>query len=318
MKTNTSISLFSKKNKKAFTLVELIIVITILAILATIGFLSFQDYTKDARDGNRVSTLKNIEKWLKLYELKIWMYPDPEKAVQILSGTTILINQWIIWKNISQSIKLNKEVIDPKDATNYLYAITGNKKKYQLWTYLEEDNFFTTILQTYASEIDYTKRYFYTLWDLVWIVMNEATNTPISIDDYPSGELDITDEDNKLKVYFSNDTLSGSVTGSGSDLTQIIQTNQNTTPTQSTTKSCSGTPHNETKTFWDTLSVLPGNSCPAWVLFTCHNGDWIHETLDKNDYPYASCIVWENMCTLTDGFWWIVLSDTTPSCYLVD
>jgi len=30
------------KNKKAFTLVELIIVITILAILATIAFMSFQ------------------------------------------------------------------------------------------------------------------------------------------------------------------------------------------------------------------------------------------------------------------------------------
>jgi prepilin-type N-terminal cleavage/methylation domain-containing protein len=47
--------------KAGFTLVELIIVITILAILATIAFISFQNFTKDARDGNRITTLKNIE-----------------------------------------------------------------------------------------------------------------------------------------------------------------------------------------------------------------------------------------------------------------
>lgn len=67
------------KNKKyAFTLVELIIVITILAILATISFISFKNYSKSSRDTNRVSTLKNMEKWLDIFALKIWKYPNPE------------------------------------------------------------------------------------------------------------------------------------------------------------------------------------------------------------------------------------------------
>ena len=62
MKTK-NILLVSKPNgKKAFTLVELIIVITILAILATISFISFKNYAGNARDGNKLTTLSNIEK----------------------------------------------------------------------------------------------------------------------------------------------------------------------------------------------------------------------------------------------------------------
>lgn len=74
--------LFSQKkilNKNlGFTLVELIIVITILAILATVAFMSFKNYSWNARDGNRISTLKNIETGLELYFVKTWKYPMPE------------------------------------------------------------------------------------------------------------------------------------------------------------------------------------------------------------------------------------------------
>jgi prepilin-type N-terminal cleavage/methylation domain-containing protein len=48
------------KSKKAFTLVELIVVITILVILFTIALVSFKNYTKDARDGNRVASISDI------------------------------------------------------------------------------------------------------------------------------------------------------------------------------------------------------------------------------------------------------------------
>ncbi len=321
-KIQNSRSVLKINELRAFTLVELIIVMTIVAILAIIAFVSFQNYTKGVRDGNRIATLKNIEKWLTLYQLKSWKYPQPENKVQILSGSMVLIQQWIIWKNIPQLIQLNKEVQDPKDSTNYIYSITGDQKKYQLWTYLEENTFMTYFLQTYASNMDYTKRYLYTLWDLVGILVDQETNTAISIENYPSGNLDITDEENKNEIftlYFSNNSNSWSISASWSVLTEIIQINQNTTPTEiNTTQSCWATLHNQKKIFWNTLSVLPGNTCPAWVEFTCSNGDWVHETLGKNDYPYASCIVWENMCTLTDDSWWIVLSDTTPSCYLLD
>ncbi|MGE4444044.1 MAG: type II secretion system protein [Candidatus Altimarinota bacterium] len=60
---------FSYKTN-GFTLVELIIVITILAILATIAFISFQGYSGNARDGNKLTTLSNIETGLNLYQVK--------------------------------------------------------------------------------------------------------------------------------------------------------------------------------------------------------------------------------------------------------
>ncbi|MDD3145348.1 MAG: type II secretion system protein [Candidatus Gracilibacteria bacterium] len=51
-----------KKQKNAFTLVELIVVITILAILGTIAFINLQGYSMGARDSKRVSDISNIQK----------------------------------------------------------------------------------------------------------------------------------------------------------------------------------------------------------------------------------------------------------------
>jgi prepilin-type N-terminal cleavage/methylation domain-containing protein len=49
------------KNKKAFTLVELIVVVTILIILSTISFYSVKTYVKKSRDAVRINDLAKIE-----------------------------------------------------------------------------------------------------------------------------------------------------------------------------------------------------------------------------------------------------------------
>lgn len=69
---------YNIKNKKAFTIVELVITITILVILATIGFLSFWDYTKDARDSVRYNDLKNIKSAMDFKLTKGWTLPTPD------------------------------------------------------------------------------------------------------------------------------------------------------------------------------------------------------------------------------------------------
>jgi prepilin-type N-terminal cleavage/methylation domain-containing protein len=74
-----------KKQFKAFTLIELIIIITILSILSVLAFISFQNYTQHSRDGNRVATLKQIEKGLTLYNVKTSDYPEPDEYLEILS-----------------------------------------------------------------------------------------------------------------------------------------------------------------------------------------------------------------------------------------
>ncbi len=250
------------KQKYAFTLVELIIVITILAILATIAFVSFGNYNKNSRDWNRISTLKNIESGLILYTIKSSIYPDPEKYVKILSWNILLLKQWIVWDEISQKIKLNKEALDPKDKTSYIYTITWDWKKYQLWTYLEENNLVSYISQITKAHanIDYSNRYFYTIWDNIWILLKEI-NSPITKTDY-STWLNLETNTGSFKIYFSNDVNSGSITSSWTKLIEEIAKNQNITIQESPSTTINWvcwTAHNT-----PTLNKPTNNLCLTW------------------------------------------------------
>lgn len=282
-----------KKQFKAFTLIELIIIITILAILSVIAFISFQNYTQYSRDGNRVATLKQIEKGLTLYNVKTSDYPEPDEYVEILSWSIILSKQWIIGTNITHKINLNREVFDPKDYTNYFYAITGNNKKYQLWTYLENINYiwyFPQILQTYANT-EYKKRHFYTLWDSVWILFDEDTWIPITKEKYLTGLDLMINQDTNFITYFSNDTQSWSVISNGINLIEIIVDKQKVTPNTQIQKTCDGTPNWHTKIFYTTDSVAYSQVCIS-ETFTCNNWIWNHSTANKVDYPYMNCNPW--------------------------
>ncbi len=147
------------KTKKAFTLVELIIVISILAILATIAFMSFQNYTKDSRDGNRLATITNINKWLNLFQLQTGKYPQPEWTIinWYLEtpewGSILYSDLGIIWETITKQIKMNTLPLDPLTKNNYVYATTNDGSSYQVATALEKlsTRTFPLIEQTYAD-----------------------------------------------------------------------------------------------------------------------------------------------------------------------
>ena len=141
------------KNKnsyfKWFTLVELIIVITILSILSTIAFISFQWITKDARDWDRLTTSKSIEKWLELYSVKTSKYPIPDIkdwqtelltwAIEIGWQEYEYSYLWEIWDNLSKILWISKTPKDPLTWNKYTYATTKDFKKYQVATILESD-----------------------------------------------------------------------------------------------------------------------------------------------------------------------------------
>lgn len=147
------------KTKKAFTLVELIIVITILAILATIAFISFQNYTQDSRDGNRLATITNIDKWLNLFQVQTWKYPKPEWTIingylETPEWGSVLYSDFgMIWETIAKQIKLNIVPLDPLTKNNYVYGTTTNGSIYQVATALEKlsTSTFPIIDQTYAD-----------------------------------------------------------------------------------------------------------------------------------------------------------------------
>lgn len=138
---------------KGFTLVELIIVITILAILASIAFISFQNYSWDARDANRVSTLKNIETWLELFTLKTSIFPTPDevKTYTWWLDWKSQLNQWIIWESVAKIISMNTVPLDPKEKIPYVYStFWKNNKYYQIWIDAENQEI-SFLPQVYAK-----------------------------------------------------------------------------------------------------------------------------------------------------------------------
>ena len=215
------------KKRKAFTLVELIIVITILAILRTIWFMSFQTYTADARDSNRITTLRTIWNGLDMYQLKNIYLPTPdEKLLTTLDASWNIISyQWYAWVTIQKAIKMTNVAVDPKDTTTYYtYSTNGNKTKYQLLTLLENNptiayseniNKNTKLInQTYA-EIDYTTRYPYSVWQKVWIFFSWTTNQPYQeILWSQTGTLALSWITTQMKVIFTNDTTNSWTTNS--------------------------------------------------------------------------------------------------------
>jgi Tfp pilus assembly protein PilE len=121
-----------------FTLVELIVVITILTILATIWFISLQWYSKYARDGNRLSNIKQIEKWLELFIIQTWLYPQPDGPLSswIVNSKT-LSYVWEVWDNFSRMIRIEKSPKDPLSGTNYVYGTSSDYRYYQIAAVME-------------------------------------------------------------------------------------------------------------------------------------------------------------------------------------
>lgn len=65
------------KNKRAFTLIEVLVVISIIGILMSILVLNFEESRKRARDNVRKSDLKSVQLALEVYKAQNGKYPDP-------------------------------------------------------------------------------------------------------------------------------------------------------------------------------------------------------------------------------------------------
>lgn len=190
------------KNKKWFTLVELIVVITILVILGTISFLSFQSVTSDARDGKRTSDLANISQAIWLNTVK-WV---PIKS--FVTGTASTINlistgatstfiriAWIEWYNALSGVYVAGDVnytllgMKKEDASDpvrtdivYKIGVTDyNKDFYELAATIENGwNPDAIVAWTWSPRISTLSKYSGDqVWDtfyLSWGVTVAATN----------------------------------------------------------------------------------------------------------------------------------------------
>lgn len=186
-------------DKLAFTLVELIVVISVLAILSTIWFISYNWYLSGVRDTNRISNIKSLSEALEIYRTKSSL-PLPESNVEVKINGNKIMWQWYLWENILKTLNFNNWWIDPLDNTYYTYAITDDRKYFQLMGFLEEEwslqliyNKSLIVNKLYSSSIDYSTRYPTVYGKQLWIITT-TLNVPIQEDStiVLSWELNIT------------------------------------------------------------------------------------------------------------------------------
>lgn len=355
------------KNKKWkllywFTLVELIIVITILTVLATIAFIGFKKYIWNARDGNRIATVKNIQKWLDLYQIKVWKYPPPEWEVsQWYVNGTLLVQKWQIQQTIVKQINMNSVPLDPETKNYYIYGVTTMWNEYQLATILNSQIGYHPFISPVYANTSYVKvegnyKWFLKYEDicttyintpsLLWwntsdvnllqtwstsetplFIVNNGKNLPYTQNSVLPEEIIqfLRNSDDATLITICEEELKNLDT---SENKEKIITSFWVSEEEIKTKilwdssapiyaSCSGTPHGQSKNFWSISQVEPGNTCSTPVNYICDKWEWKLDWVTQNtEELFWSCIVWDNNCTLTNNWGWIILSNSWGWCYL--
>jgi len=214
------------KIHSGFTLVELIVVITILAILGTLWYLSFSWYSKDARNSNRVSDVKSIDKSFRLHITENWFLPSPDNPVDISYSGWLAWQQWEFWEDMRWVVRRVSSVpLDPIFNIPYALSVASNKRVYQLAALFEGWWLFSQSIpmrQSYAlSNNAYTS---YTTWNYIdydTVVMGGGNcfilaSPSIMLSDIPAWE-EIINNSNQSFVYNGSPHIANSYSGSIAD-----------------------------------------------------------------------------------------------------
>jgi len=116
--------------RKGFTLIELLVVIAIIAMLSALLLPNFMSARERARDAQRKSDLKQIQKAFEMYK------QDQTTPSFPLSLPTA--NQcWSSGANCTGNVYMNKFPTDPITANVYYYDVDNNNLTYTLCACLE-------------------------------------------------------------------------------------------------------------------------------------------------------------------------------------
>lgn len=120
----------NRKNKKGFTLVELLVVIAIIGGLSALLVPNYMGARERARDSQRKSDLKQIQKALEMYR------QDQNPPLYPTASAT---NRFGTCNNPfgTTTVYMNKIPCDPLDLTPYYYSPNNNTLTYTLCACIE-------------------------------------------------------------------------------------------------------------------------------------------------------------------------------------
>lgn len=148
----------SKVYSYAFTLVELLVVISILGILASIALVAFSSAQIKGRDAQRKSNLSEVSHSLEIFYADYQVYPKAS-ANNIEACPYTPPNSWsqCVWGATDSTGDLTdgKTVYfkglpkDPTKGYSYLYRVSADQSKYQIFAHLENTQDPSLITTTY-------------------------------------------------------------------------------------------------------------------------------------------------------------------------
>jgi len=116
-------------NKKGFTLIELLVVIAIIGMLSALLVPNFMGARERARDAQRKSDLKQIQKTLEMYRQDQTLYPTATSGRFGTCGSSSFSS--------GSTVYMNKIPCDPLGPTPYYYSPNNNNLTFQLCACLE-------------------------------------------------------------------------------------------------------------------------------------------------------------------------------------
>ena len=126
------------KNKKGFTLVELVVVIAILGILAGIAIPRFMDATASARGAKIVADLRTIDSAATMYYAKEGKYPvDAAAAKTAFEGKYLAT--WPLPQTGAVIFPSGKTVGSDNAVGSYLFDGATGKTNRALWDTFNAD-----------------------------------------------------------------------------------------------------------------------------------------------------------------------------------
>jgi len=115
-------------NKKGFTLIELLVVIAIIGMLSALVVPNFMGARERARDAQRKSDLKQIQKALEMYRQDQTLYPTATSGRFGTCGSSF---------SSGSTVYMNKIPCDPLGPTPYYYSPNNTNLTFRLCACLE-------------------------------------------------------------------------------------------------------------------------------------------------------------------------------------